>query len=126
MFSSVGILKYSSNPFKLIVSVDQELSDFYRKLIPPTINVRKPMYSAHISLVREESPKLEYWNKYQDQNIVFNYESFIYNDPIYFWLKVECKQLEKIREELGLNRVSPITKSPDNQHDFHITIGNLK
>lgn len=127
MFQSCGKLIYSSNPYKLIVDCDNEISFYYRSLIPKYLKVQKTRYSAHISLVRKEIPiNLEYWRKYHNQNIVFQYESYIYNDELYYWLNAYSPRLEKIRHELGLTKTSAITKSPDGRHKFHITIGNLK
>lgn len=120
---SVGILKYQEN--KLIVEVDVELANYYRSIIPKYIGIQKPMYSPHISVVRKERFNNN-WNKYQNKEIEFEYETFIYNDELYYWLNVYCKEFENIREELGLSNMSKITMPPDFQKCFHITLGNLK
>lgn len=127
MFKSAGKLQYSINPYKLIVEVDSELSNYYRAFIPPSIGINKPMFPPHISVVRNEMPSnLKAWNKYPDRFIIFEYEPEIYNDELYYWLNVYSKDLEEIRAELGLPPTSEITRSPDGRHKFHITIGNLK
>lgn len=127
MFKSVGKLIYSENPYKLIVEVGTGLADYYRSLIPKYININKPMYPPHISVVRNEIPiYLSSWNKYKDCSVVFEYEGEIYNDETYYWLNAYSKDLEEIRQQLGLSKTSEITRSPDGRHKFHITLGNLK
>jgi hypothetical protein len=127
MFYSLGTLKYSINPYKLIVEVDQELSDYYRSMVPAYVNLKKPMYPAHISVVRKETPiHLDDWALYEGHRVLFEYENIIYNDETYYWLNAWSLELEIIRKELGLDPTSEITYSPDGRHKFHITIGNLK
>jgi hypothetical protein len=127
MFSSVGTLVYSENPYKLIVNVDNEIGNYYRWFIPKALQVQKPMYSSHISTVRNEvPPNLNVWGKYQGTEIAFEYEPFIYNDELYYWLNAYSPTLEEIRVELGLPTLSEFTRSPDGKHRFHITIGNTK
>jgi hypothetical protein len=127
MFKSTGTLIYSDSPYKLIVEVDDDLGNYYRQFIPRAWQVRKPMYPSHISIVRNEAPpNLSVWNKYQNKEIDFEYDSFIYFDEIYYWLNAYSAILEDIRLELGLPNLSEFTKSPDGKHRFHITIGNTK
>lgn len=127
MFSSIGILKYFNNPHKLIVEIDPEISNFYRSLIPKSIYINKQRYPAHISVVRKELPiNQNFWEKYQNKELIFKYDSFIFNNSIYFWLRAQSNILESIRLELGLSNTSIYTKSPDGQHNFHITLGNVK
>lgn len=127
MFCSSGILKYSDNPIKLIVEADNEIAKYYRSVIPKYIKINVPKYPAHISVVRNAiPPNIEYWNKLQNTEIFFEYESKIYNDQKYYWLNVWSKTLENIREELGLKPWGDVSMSPDFKHRFHITIANLK
>jgi len=127
MFKAVGNLVYSNDPYKLIVSVDDEIGKYYRSLVPKYLAVRKPMYPTHISVVRKQIPvNLSVWNKYQGQEIAFDYDNHIYNDEVYYWLNAYSKQLEDIRLELGLENTSRFTRSNDGRHKFHITIGNTK
>lgn len=127
MFSSTGLLIYSENPYKLIVEVDDEIGRYYRSFIPKHIGVQRPLYSSHISTVRNETPlNLEVWRKYHQKEIAFDYEAIVYYDELYYWLNAYSKTLEDIRIELGLPCTSEFTRSPDGRHRFHITIGNLK
>jgi hypothetical protein len=123
-FSSHGTLRYSNNPNKLIVEVDQQLSDYYRKSLFLKINPQR--YPAHISVVRKEQPNLDSWGKYEGELVEFNYSGEVFNDGVYYWLAVQSFRLEDIRKELGLPLISDITMSPSKTHRFHITIGNLK
>ena len=126
LYQSQGTLRYIDN--KLIVEVDQGISDFYRALIPKWIRTNKQLYPAHISVVRKEiPPNMKVWGKYEGNEIPFSYSNVIHNGEIYFWLNAWSNQLEQIRLELGLPVDSLYTRPPDGLNKtFHITIGNLK
>jgi len=127
MFSSIGQLQYFTNPYKLIVKIEKQISDYYRSLIPKYIHANKQFYDPHITVIRNEIPtKLDLWEKWKDQEIQFDYENIICNDETYFWLNAYSEKLEDIREELGLPISSQWTRSPDGKHKFHITIANRK
>lgn len=127
MYTSSGVLVYSQNPTKLIVEVDSEIARYYYSLVPKYVKLNKPMFTAHISVVRNiEPPNMQFWGKYQGVLIEFQYESFIYNDELYYWLNVYSLELEEIRMELGLKPFGDVTWSPDGRHKFHMTVGNLK
>jgi hypothetical protein len=81
------------------------------------------MHGPHISVIAGKYETITdgfkpLWNKYQDCQINFQYCEEVENDGEYFWLPVKCEQIENIREELGLPRITPIP--------WHLTIGNLK
>jgi hypothetical protein len=127
MYKTTGVLIYSDNPYKLIVQVDDEIGNYYRSLIPKYFNVKKGAYSSHISVIRNETPiNLKYWAKYHGQEIPYEYDSYIYNGTVYYWLNAYSKDLEDIRIELGLENTSIYTRSPDEKCRFHITLGNIK
>lgn len=127
MFQSVGKLQYSENPFKLALEVDSEISNYYRSLFPKYLKVNRQLFAPHISVVRKEIPvNLEYWGKYQNKELSFYYDNYVYNDETYFWLGAYSEELQIVRQELGLSATSWITESPDSGHKFHITLGNLK
>ena len=127
MLKAVGKLKYCDN-FKLIVEVDNDISNFYLSLIPKyTVKPNKQRYDAHITVSRKETPtKLKNWAKYEDKEIAFTYSPDIQTDGIYYWLNVYSEELEDIRLELGLHRRSRLSKPPNGEKSFHITIGNTK
>lgn len=130
LYQSTGIIKYEivDIGFKLFVEVDQQLADYYRKLIPKYQYVTRQRYGAHISVIRyEEPPNIEYWGKYEGQEIDFFYDSDIKFGKVYYWLNAFSKKLEEVRLELGLPVSSPYTLPPDGfDKCFHITIGNTK
>jgi len=127
MFSSVGILRYFDNPYKLIVEIDPGISDYYQALIPKYIRFNKQMYAPHISVIRKESiPNLDLWGKHEGCEFKFEYDNYVYMGTNYLWLNVFSEELENIRLELGLTKTSEITRSPDGRHKFHTTIGNFK
>lgn len=108
---------------RAIAEIDQELSDYYRSLIPKYYNVKPQKYKSHITIVRtaiENPPNMEYWGKYENQYINFSYSPVIHNDGTYFWLNAYSADIEKIREELGLPKYRLA------RNEYHITIANLK
>jgi hypothetical protein len=130
LYQSKGILRYSivDIGYKLIVEVDQGISDFYRRLIPKARYVKPQMYSAHISVVRRETPpNLEFWGKYDGEEIEFWYDTDIKWGKVYYWLNTFSERLEFIRTELGLPVSSEYTRPPEGFIKcFHCTIGNTK
>jgi hypothetical protein len=54
LFKSSGILRYHNEPvLKLVLDIDQEISEYYRSLIPKWFEKpSKQMYMAHISVIR--------------------------------------------------------------------------
>lgn len=132
---SSGFLRYFSNPYKLILEVDNEIARYYRALCPRALGLRIPMYPAHISIVRNSTPeRMEYWGQYEGREMEFDYEEWVYNDEIYFWLNCYsvsfngegAKTFEEIRTELGLLPHDKTSRSPDGRCKFHMTIGNIK
>jgi hypothetical protein len=127
MFLSQGTLVYSLDPIKLIVQVDPDISHFARSLIPKYLHVKQPMFAPHISVVRDWTPpNMDVWEKYQGHSVNFEYDSYVHNDELYYWLDVYSLELEAVRTELGLRPHGDVTTSPDGKHRFHITVGNLK
>ena len=123
-----GTLQYSSDPLKLILQVDSGLADFYRSTIPKYFHVKPPMFEPHISVIRNPTVPLnmKVWEKYQGKLMSFRYDTYIYNDELYYWLNVLSLDLESVRKELGMQPYGDVTRSPDGQHLYHITLGNLK
>lgn len=129
MFAFTGILTtfVEQNNFKLIVEVDSEISNYYRSLIPKYCRVNRQRYTPHISVVREESIiHLDRWNLLQGKTVICWYNNVIFNDETYFWLEVNSLDLQTIRVKLGLTPTNRITRSPNGEHSFHITLGNTK
>lgn len=126
LFTSVGKLRYGYT--NLVLDVDQGISDYYRAMLPKWVRTNKQMYPAHISVVRKETPpNMEFWRKYDGEEIEFKYSNVIRWSEIYYWLDAWCERLEQIRVELGLPVDSPYTKAPIGfAKTFHVTIGNTK
>ena len=123
MFKSIGKLEVSDNPFKIIVAVDKGLADFYRSLIPKSVDLQLQRYTPHITVARHDNVVIDFDLPHM---VEFDYSPYIYNNHMYYWLEVKCDLLKQIRRRLGLPLLSELTKSPDGRHDFHITLGNLK
>lgn len=122
MFKSKG--KYQYYTRWLIVQCCPELSRYYRTLIhfhSRSITLNTPLHESHITVIAgkyETVTNQEAWKKYDGQEVVFEYDTEICNDGVYFWLPVRCSAFENVRIELGLSATIPIP--------WHLTIGNLK
>lgn len=127
LFNSVGILKYGEN-YSLRLLIDPEIARYYQQFIPKRILYNKQKYKPHISVVRKVVPiNLEYWGKYEDEEIDFQYDNNIHFGEVYIWLNCFSKRLEDIRLELGLEIHDQFTEPPqDYKKCFHSTLGNLK
>ena len=132
LYKSSGILKYSiaSYGYKLVMEIDKQISEYYRSLMPKYIKTNRQMYAPHVSVVRKEIPvNLQYWGKYEGEEVDFYYDNTVHYGKVYCWLNVFCKRLEEIRTELGLSVDSPYTLPPEETgcvKCFHTTIGNFK
>lgn len=128
-YESVGVLRYYTEPvLKLVVDVDQEVSEYYRSLMPKSIDKNPQKYAAHISVVRHEvPPRMDLWGLHEGKDVRFTYENVVHEGSVYFWLNAFSSDLEKVRLELGLPVTSMYTLPPEGfVKCFHITIGNKK
>ena len=103
-FQSTGIIKYINK--WIIVECDDDLARYYRKQLNQKA-LTPPPFGSHITVVAgdyETPTRPEFWNKYVDQAIEFEYEPQILSLDRYHWVTVYCEKLLDIREELGLNR----------------------
>lgn len=131
MFESYGTIRYNDEEgFRLTVEVNQDLSNYYRSLIPKCYRVNRPRWPAHVTVVRPEKeipPRIRYWGDYEGERIKFMYDPYVFCGKGYYWLDVWCKRLETIRDELGLSIVSKYTLPPTGHTKcFHCTIGNYE
>ena len=127
-FLSTGKIKYYSD--WLVVYIEQDIADYYKSLVPKSRNVCRQRYNAHITVVREgmEIPhKNQMWGKYEGQEIGFLYSPEVESGGDYYWLNVVSTEIEKLREELGIENI-PFKSNPPQGYKkyFHITIGNVK
>jgi len=128
LLCSTGTLVYQSEPEKkLVLTVDPELSRFYRSLIPARFVCNRPKFPPHITVVRKEAiHNVRHWNRYAGQVVDFSYDPYVHHDGVYWWLNVACPRLTEIRTELGLQPWTPLVKPPSGVEWFHTTIGNCK
>ena len=120
---AIGYLSYSIEDIgpKLVLNTDQGIADFYRSIVPKYINVNKPRYSAHISIVRKE-PKVDMklWGTKEGQPVEFEYFNELDWDELYIWLPIRSEAIKEIRKELGL------AEYPWWINGYHLTVGNFK
>ncbi len=118
-FATPGIIHYGTN--MAVANIDQDVANFYYRLLPKSIGAQKQMFQAHVTIVRyEDIADKIIWGEYDGEQVEIHYNNNIKNDGVYYWLDVQCERLRKIREELGLDPYPPW------RNRFHITIGNVK
>lgn len=131
MPTSTGTLRYSpkfsgmrtSSKWWVVIDCDPAIGRYYRNLFylgnSKTKKLVRPAWKEHISVVRNEEPPEEnkfLWEKYNGQELEFQYSSELNSDGHFFWLNVDCDFALELRDELGLSR-QPI-------YPLHMTVGN--
>lgn len=125
LYKAKGKLLYKTD-WWLTLQTDEEICKYYRTLIQiecKGLRLNPPKHGAHITVVsgKHEIPvNKQFWGKYENREIVFDYEPVIHQDREYFWMTVYCEEFETIRIELGLPGKIPLPTP------WHITVGNLK
>jgi len=109
----------SSSERWAIVACDDEISKYYRHLylreFPYKTKLVRPIFGAHISFIRNEQIKNFSWGLNNNKIVEFDYDGGVLDNEEYFWLRVKCDFLKKIRVQYGL--------SPYPEVNFHLTIG---
>ncbi len=126
---SIGKIIY--NPYTHLASsskwavlmADNEIGKYYRHLyyreFPYKGKLISPVWSAHISFIRNETIlNKDQWKIDNNKIIEFEYEPGVLDNGEYFWLKAHCPYLLDLREELGLIR--------EPKFGLHLTIGRTK
>lgn len=82
------------------------------------LRLQHPAWGSHISVCRGE--KVSNWkffkDKYNGQNIEFEYSISPKTNGIHWWLKVKCEKALDIREDMGLSR--------NGKWGLHLTLGS--
>ncbi len=121
-FETQGTLTYGPG-IRAAIRVDQQVSNFYRSMIPKYYCVNGQRHPAHITVVRiglERPPNMDVWEKYQGMSVKFEYSNVIERDGVYWFLRCRSEQIESIRQELGLRKYF------DRKKGYHLTLGNTK
>lgn len=111
------------NPPWVVLDCEPDLPKYYAWFVRKHrgIKLLVPQWESHISVVRGESidPELlEKYKKYEGKEFEFTYIADIVNENTeYFWLDVQCPELEQLRVDFGL--------PPTPIFSFHLTIGKL-
>jgi hypothetical protein len=126
MITSSGILHYSDDEYRLVLKVEQDLSDYYRAMIPLYNRAYKQGWPAHLTVIRPEfdiPSKIEYWGRYEGEVVDFVYSPYIEWGKGFYWFNAWSKRLEIVREELGLINISKFALKPEGYNKtFHCTI----
>lgn len=108
-----------------VAEVDTEITRYCRWWLRTArhIHLQPPAWDAHISIVRGERPSQEHqalWKRFHGKRLNFKYDHFefrvqedINNGGEFYWIDVECPQMDQIRAELGLRT----------GFRYHLTIG---
>jgi len=110
-----------------VLDVDKELTRYYRWIAKHEFGVElcKPSWDAHISVVRGEKPKDEYlhlWKEHIDREFEFEIvpklrqsgDTTRWDRASHFWfINIKCQELLDIRHSLNL----------PTQYNLHLTVG---
>lgn len=104
----------------VVLECDAELLKYYASLYRTAtgISLIPPKFGSHVSVVRgdEENIKPGLWPRHTLGPIVsYEYDNEIRELDKYVWLDVRSKDLESLREGLGLSGKPPFS--------FHLTLG---
>lgn len=105
----------------LILDKDNDIDTYYKWFIFKRygIKLQRPAFGTHISLIRGEPINEKIWkyykNKYQNKSFKFNYEVSPRTNGKHWWMKVDCEEIENIREEMGYSRKG--------KFGLHLTLG---
>jgi hypothetical protein len=110
----------------IIVNTDPEICRYYRWWVwrRYMIDLQKPAWGAHISILRGARPYDEYihlWKKYSKERVEFEYSPVVQQstEKEQFWfVDVWSKRFNEIREELGFRTVID-----DKPIVYHLTVG---
>lgn len=126
-FDPQPIKDSSGNMFKpwwVVILFEDDLGGYYRWWLEKRykVQLQRPAWDTHISVVRGEECSSELWNKYKnlydEHEIEFKFCTSIITNADHWWLNIKCDFLNKLRLNLGL--------SADAHFDFHITLGTTK
>ena len=127
---SEGIISYrigDDKLFRVVVLVEKDIVALARSLVPKYIRLSPQKYDPHVTVLRESAiPRASKWLAHQGKLAPFAYDPEIQVGDVYFWLNVYSSYLEELRVELGLERIGPGARPPDESDNFHTTIGNRK
>lgn len=110
-------------PWWAIGVCDSELGRYYRHWFNlfhlGRFKLQRPAWDCHISIVCGEEPRNDVtWGFWEGLEIDIQYDPALIFDGEHAWLRVESKQAEIIRTDLGLD-AQP-------RYPFHITIGRVE
>jgi len=129
MFKANGKLVYDNKKRRAIVLVDDGIARFYRALVPKSQRWLKPKYHTHITVVRTGVEKVsdDLWGYGDGMDIEFSYDPYVWIGKVYIYLDIYSKDIEKVRENLGLPRLRiPHPSMTEARNCFHVTIANMK
>lgn len=120
-----GVVRYKGD--WIIVDCPHSVVNYYKWWVEKFIwkKLSTSYHGSHITVLAGKHEqglnKHPLWGKYEGKIVEFKYHSHIYTDHNwffkgqYFWLRVECPFLAKIRTELGLK--------PNLKWPYHLTVG---
>ena len=126
-YKSTGKIIYKDDGW-IVLECHNSICNYYKGVIEKLIwkKLSTSYHGSHITILpakhNGDFTKHVNWCKYANKTVEFEYSPIIYTNELagsnrYFWLKVDCSIIGKIREEFGLD---PKLKFP-----AHLTIGYL-
>lgn len=108
----------------VIIECEKEIVNYYKWFLEKKgVQLDSLLWGSHISIIRGSTLDCidEYhmndWKYNNNELIEFQYGDLVTNG-VHWWLEVQSKQLEDIREHFGLK--------PHPDFGFHLTIGKIR
>lgn len=107
-YSAIGTIRYAKHSGWIVLDCPDSIVWYYKSWVEKFTwkKASTPLHGSHVTVLAgkyEKPRKPENWNKYQGEKVHFYYSPTIYTDDKYFWLRVYCPFLVKVRRSLGLS-----------------------
>lgn len=105
----------------ILAITDEEIQRYYATILKTRFGIQldwKSKWNSHVSVIRGDEPlkNKHLWEYHDGQDIAIKYTHDIYTNGSHWWLNVQSKELDAIREFYGLE---PKSRS------LHLTIGRI-
>lgn len=122
IYKSYGKVAYRENGW-ITLYCCRDLARYYQAQIKekPQL-IQFPMHGSHITICNgrwETVKNQEFWGKYQGKKVFFTYSNEIIKDHRFWFLKIRCGFIHKMRAELGLE---PLATHKKLRRGLHLTL----
>lgn len=116
-------------PWWMIAQSCDDLAAYYRSIVARRFGIRllKPSFGAHVTVMAEERPLRDEagWKRFHGLRVRFSYTHDVYTNGSFWWLRVSCPELDRIREHFGVAPAGSLGPDGTVLHKvpLHLTVG---